>query len=453
MNYIVQGIILCIFSIGGMCSADVVINIDKGVRKAIPIAISANSLQPGIDDYVREVIENDLRSTSLFSPINSRAFFEKLNNTDQSPKFRLWQQINAQYLTNISVMNDGKRVFVKTVLYDVLSQKSIGDVTISGDVSRLRRIAHLIANSIYERIIGATGYFDTQIVYVANYRVRGRKLYRLSIMDQDGHNQKYLSGGNYIVLTPRFAPNGREFAYFCMTEKIVNGRRVPLHGSVYIYNLLTGQNRLVKRFEGMSYAPRFSPDGTKLIFSLSHRGSSSIYTYNLVTGETKKITKGPYIDTSPCYSPDGKYVVFNSDRAGSQRLYIMDSDGNNIHPLSLGRGRYATPVWSPRGDWIAFAKFGTGQGFFIGICHPDGSSARMLAKGDVLEGPTWAPNGMALWYSHQAYSGRCRIYGIDIAGYNKHELKTTTDAIDPECSRAATDDDLKSGKIVIYKNM
>jgi TolB protein len=181
----------------------------------------------------------------------------------------------------------------------------------------------------------------------------------------------------------------------------------------------------------MTYAPRYSPDGNSLIFSLSRRGSSSIYTLDLASKQMTRLTKGNCIDTSPCYSPDGKYVVFNSDRGGTQQLYIMNADGTDVRRLSFGKGRYATPVWSPRGDWIAFTKFGR-DGFFIGVIRPDGSGERMLASGYLVEGPTWSPNGRVVMFSHKDYARNEKIFSVDITGYNKHAIPTPMNAIDPE---------------------
>lgn len=197
--------------------------------------------------------------------------------------------------------------------------------------------------------------------------------------------------------------------------------------------------------KGITYAPRYSPDGRYLIFSRSEKNSkgrsvSSIYRYDIVKGKVKRLNDDAHkyicIDTSPCYSPDGKYIVFNSDRGGNQQLYIMDADGFNVRRLSFGNGRYATPVWSPRGDWIAFTKFGK-DGFYIGIIRPNdvsGSTERMIAAGYLVEGPTWAPNGRVIMYTQQDYSRREQVYSVDITGHNKQLVKTPGNAIDPEWS-------------------
>ena len=69
----------------------------------------------------------------------------------------------------------------------------------------------------------------------------------------------------------------------------------------------------------MTFAPRFSPKGDKIIMSLAQKGVTDIYTMNLNNQKVDRLTNSSSIDTSPSYSPDGKKIIFNSDRGGSQQ--------------------------------------------------------------------------------------------------------------------------------------
>jgi TolB protein len=412
----------------------VVVDITKGVMKPINVALNLYDATDTLEANFLTVISNDLQRTFLFRILPQGAAMQRLRGIDKKPTYSIWKLINAQYLANAELEINGDKLRVSLVLYDILSEAPVGTLSASGSIKDWRKLAHIMANSIYERITGEVGYFDTKILYVAlQKQPRGGKTYRLAMMDQDGHDYKYLTNGNTVVLTPRFSPSGKEFSYFSYREKILNGRRIPLSAGVYRYSLSAKTTELIANFKGMTYAPRYSPDGSSLIFSLSDRGSSSIYTFDLVTRRLTRLTKGRCIDTSPCYSPDGKRIVFNSDRGGTQQLYIMDADGSNVRRLSFSAGRYATPVWSPRGDWIAFTKFGH-SGFYIGIIHPDGTDERMLASGYLVEGPTWSPNGRVIMFSHQDFARREKIFSVDVTGYNKHEIATPHNAIDPEWS-------------------
>ena len=117
----------------------------------------------------------------------------------------------------------------------------------------------------------------------------------------------------------------------------------------------------------------------------------------------------------------------------------MNLDGSKQKRISFKKGRYATPVWSPRGDLIAFTKMHEGQ-FYIGVMRPDGSGERLIAKGYLVEAPTWAPNGRVLMYFKQEKSdaegkgGKFSFFRVDITGYNEREIITPSDASDPAWS-------------------
>ena len=156
---------------------------------------------------------------------------------------------------------------------------------------------------------------------------------------------------------------------------------------------------------------------------------------NIKNQNVKRITNSPSIDTSPSFSPDGKQIVFNSDRGGTQQLYVMDEKGRGVKRISFGKGRYATPVWSPKGDLISFTKMYKGL-FYVGVMNPDGSGERLLAKGYLVEGPTWAPNGRVLMFFRETpgKAGAPSIYSIDISGRNLRKIKTSSFASDPNWS-------------------
>ena len=204
---------------------------------------------------------------------------------------------------------------------------------------------------------------------------------------------------------------------------------------VYLMNLETGRQEVVGDFPGMTFAPRFSPDGQRIVMSLQRDGASSIFEMDLRTRQTRQLTSGSAIDTGPSYSPDGSQVVFESDREGTQQLYVMGSDGSGIRRISFGDGRYSTPVWSPRGDYIAFTKQYSGR-FLIGVMKPDGSGERVLSEGFHNEGPTWAPNGRVLMFFRESRGNNAgpRIYSVDITGYNEQVVQTPAFASDPAWS-------------------
>ena len=421
-------------------SADKPLQIDimGGNIQAMPIAISYFSTEENLKKLnlhknIPNLIANNLINSGLFKLLDRDAYMQDPDQLNARPKFRDWRIIDAQALISgrITKKTDDK-LSVSVELWDVYGEKRMFGLSLSSKIKSWRRISHIISDKIYERLTGEEGYFDTRIVYISESGSQKNKIKRLAIMDQDGGNHKYLTDGKSLVLTPRFSPNQQQITFFSY-----NGIKAGLKPSVYLYNLLSGKIEILGQFPGMSFAPRFSPDGSDLVMSLAQNGTTNIHIMNLKTKNTNQLTKGRSIDTSPSFSPDGKKIVFNSDRSGGQHLYVMKRNGNNAKRISFGRGSYATPVWSPRGDYIAFTKFTRGR-FFIGLMRPDGSEERLIAEGYLTEGPTWAPGGRVLSFFRQIPqqngSMKTRLFVIDITGYRERELNTPEDASDPAWS-------------------
>ena len=117
-----------------------------------------------------------------------------------------------------------------------------------------RQIGHLIADAVYEKITGEAGYFDTRVVFVDKSGPKDKRIKRLAIMDQDGHNVRLLTSGQDLVVTPRFSPSTQDITYMSYEGD---------DPKVYLLNIETGQKEIVGGFPGMTFAPRFPPMGSR----------------------------------------------------------------------------------------------------------------------------------------------------------------------------------------------
>ena len=425
-------IALAMLGAAATAQAELRVDITRGHVEPLPIALvdlaGSNEADAEVGSQITEVITRNLERSGLFRPIDPAAFIIEPGGMTVRPRFQDWRIINAQALVTGRVVPGGDpgRLNVEFRLWDVFAEQDLVGLKLSGAREAWRSIAHTMSDKIYERLTGESGYFHTRVVYIAETGPPDMRIKRLAIMDQDGHNLRYLSDGRHLVLTPRFSPTAQEITYLSYEGGVPR---------VYLRQIDTGQQELLGDFPGMTFAPRFSPDGNFVVMTLAQRGNSDIYEMDLRSRQVRQLTDNPAIETAPCYSPDGAFVAFESDRGGSQQIYVMRRDGSDVRRITFGQGRYGTPVWSPRGDLIAFTKSHRGQ-FYIGVMKTDGSGERILAQDYLVEGPTWAPNGRVLMFfrSSSRDPDSAELVTIDLTGRNERILFTSTAASDPAWS-------------------
>ena len=413
---------------GGPLRIEITEGVVEPLPMAIPTFIAENAEAAEIARQLTEIVAGDLVGTGLIRRIPEEAFISRFTSFDAVPEFRDWKAINAQGLVAGAVSVQGGQISLRFRLWDVFSETELGQgLSLGGTTADIRRIAHKAADQVYSRLTGEAPYFDSRVAFVSETGPKDARQKRLAIADYDGANVQYLTDSASIVLAPRFSPDGSRLLYTSYAT-----------GFPEIYVIDVGSVRSAPLGDGtgtMTFAPRFAPDGQTVAYSLSRNGNTDIFTQNLSTGARQQLTTAPSIETAPSYSPDGSQIVFESDRTGTPQLYIMSAGGGEARRISFGQGRYGTPVWSPRGDLIAFTKQNAGR-FHIGVMRTDGSEERLLTASFLDEGPTWAPNGRVLMFTRetQGAGGAPQIYSVDITGRNLKRVPTPSASSDPTWS-------------------
>ena len=396
---------------------------------ALPTFISETSNAGEMAQQISGLVADDLRGTGLFRQIQPEVFISQISAFGAPVQYPDWRAINAQALITGAVAVSGNgRVTVKFRLYDVFTGSELGQgLQFDGTTDGWRRIAHKVADEVYARITGEGPYFDSRVVFVGETGPKENRAKRLGIMDFDGANVQYLTDSSAIVLAPRFSPDGERVLYTSYETGFPR---------IYVLDVGRVSRRALDVPDGsMSFAPRFAPDGRTVVFSLTTGGNTDLYMLDVRTNARTRLTSTPAIETAPSYSPDGSSIVFESDRSGSPQLYIMPATGGEARRISTGAGRYGTPVWSPKGDLIAFTKQNRGR-FHIGVMRTDGSEERLLTASFLDEGPTWSPNGRVIMFTRetQGANGAPALYSVDISGRNLAKVRTQTAASDPSWS-------------------
>jgi TolB protein len=373
-----------------------------GVRK-LPIAIQSFS---GARD-VSEVLKADMTFTGLFDCVDEAAHIERV---DQPFNALNWKGLGVEMVIKGAVTSPGGSSLEITVrAFDVADGRETLRKEYTGSYDMKRQLAHTIANDLYKLLTGQNGIFRSKIAFVSERR--GAK--QLYLMDWDGERMKPLGPSSGIMLAPRWSPDGAKLIY--SAEK----RR---KWGIYIYDFNTGQEINTNiPLSGLSISGNFFPDNRRFLYSSSNRGNANISVGNIGGTNPHRLINSPWIDISPAVSPDGKSIVFVSNRTGAPQLYISDAQGYSVRRLTHEGSYNTSPSWSPTGDLIVYASMIGGKNQIF-IIKPDGTAVTQLTRNGNNEDPSFSPDGRYVTFS----STREGSKGIFIIRANGEGIKRIT---------------------------
>jgi dipeptidyl aminopeptidase/acylaminoacyl peptidase len=124
---------------------------------------------------------------------------------------------------------------------------------------------------------------------------------------------------------------------------------------------LTPEQALDRRAVGERGGVSFSPDGTRVVFSVAEpaRGTTrarAIWLYEQSSHRARPLTFSGKNDSAPQWSPDGSSIAFLSDRDGQAQIYRLSMRGGEPEKLTDGREPVRAFRWSPDGTRIALLR-------------------------------------------------------------------------------------------------
>lgn len=370
-----------------------------------PVAVADFSGDPA-GRLIAEVIRADLTRSGQFRLINTTG----AQLTVDSPiAYAEWRTRGADYVAygSVAQTTEGKYE-VKYRLADTINQSELDGVAFEGTDRELRRIAHQIADRIYEKITGIPGVFATRIAYV----LKQGNTYELQIADADGQNPQIALRSREPIISPAWSPDGSKLAYVSFES----GKPV-----VYVHELATSKRVPVANFKGNNSAPAWSPDGQTLAVVLTRDGLSQLYLINAADGSNlRRLTRSPLIDTEPVFSPDGQSIFFTSDRSGRPQIYQIPVTGGEARRITFNGDYNMSPRISPDGQNLLVVTRRDGQ-FRIALIDLASGTETLLTQGPDDQSPSFAPNGKQVLYAARQ-GGRNMLAGVSSDGRMRQTL-------------------------------
>ncbi|NNC70589.1 MAG: amidohydrolase family protein [Flavobacteriaceae bacterium] len=190
------------------------------------------------------------------------------------------------------------------------------------------------------------------------------------------------------------------------------------------------------------------PDGKTIVFDMM----GDLYTLPISGGNATRITEGMPYDVHPRYSPDGSSIVFISDKSGSDNVWILDLKTKDQKQLTKDKNQYHFSAdWSPDGQYVVGTRGRRNIKPFL--VHKDGGSgASLLKKQKNLKttDPAFSADGNLIYFSsrNNAWNYNARLPQYQIMTFNREN--GATERVTSRYGSAFTPTLSNDGKWLVY---
>jgi Tol biopolymer transport system component len=190
-------------------------------------------------------------------------------------------------------------------------------------------------------------------------RIAYHKNYQVYLANADGSDARQVKTGNSFNFVPKWSPDGTEVLFLSGEHYNCHPFLVRADGSEPRKLADRGGYRGVTEFldvpdyhGGSSDTPVWSADGTSVYYTTKIGSNVELFRVSR-DGKREQLTETPAGSTHyhPLVSPDGAFLVYGGRRTGIRQLYVMrlkDRKERRITNLEEGQGAM-WPHWQPSG--------------------------------------------------------------------------------------------------------
>jgi serine/threonine protein kinase/Tol biopolymer transport system component len=243
----------------------------------------------------------------------------------------------------------------------------------------------------------------------------------LNLCNADGTDSRELITVQGVPFAPRFSPDGRRLRF---TIRDTNQRTSSLWevsaDGKGLHPVLPNWNKPAQEFGGS-----WTPDGEYFLFESTRDHTQNIWAlregrslFRRENTEPKQLTVGPLMFSNPTPSPDGKklFVIGQQRRFDLVRL-DRKAQQFSVYLPSVSAGEADI---QPNGEWITYVSH---PDLTLWRSKPDGSSRLQLTYAPMqAHMPRWSPDGTQIAFMGSRPGKPWRIFVIPAEGGTPQEV-------------------------------
>lgn len=277
---------------------------------------------------------------------------------------------------------------------------------------------------------------------------------------------------------PQIAPDGKRIVYVRESMDIMKDRR---RSNLWIIDSDGDNHRAIASSSASFFSPRWSADGSRLVYASSEEGNEQIYLRWMDSGQTARLTDLTASPGSLSWSPDGKLIAFTMPVAAEaakpfgnlpkkpegaewapevrvidtlnyradgregflpteyEQVFVIPADGGTPRQLTSGDFHHGSSLsWSTdsstlylaanrRADW----DYEPMEADLYALSVADGAMTRLTERSGPDYSPVVSPDGRKIAYlgfdDRQILYENTGVYIMDINGANSRLISTGLD--------------------------
>lgn len=239
------------------------------------------------------------------------------------------------------------------------------------------------------------------------------------VMNADGTDQTRLTSDPDYEYSPRWSPDGTAILF----------ERLDSYGS-HLY-LMRPDGTGLHRVPGSRWQEdaSWSPEGARIVYTLVGLQYRNLGAERPDGTHRHRILEGPFATQRPDWSADGRWIAFDGTVDSLHSIYRVRPDGTGLVTVTYGPRTDAYPRWSPDDRTILFVR-NISSGSDLLVMDPDGGGQTYLTNDGGLvtnTTPCWSPGGTMIAFASDRDASRSSVLDIYVMNADGSGVTRLTD--------------------------